>query len=191
MVRVREGRIAFRGYGTWYRAVGEHEQDKTPVLAVHGGPGLPHESLAPLEAFADKGRRVVFYDQLGCGNSDRPEDLSSLDVRTFVEELAAVRRALGLDRVHLLGHSWGGALAMEYAATEPAGIVGLVLVGTPSSREAVWARREEVYEELPPEVTRCIRRHEAREEFDAPRTGRPYNTSTRATCAARRPGPIG
>jgi len=69
--------------------------------------------LEPLEALADR-RRVIFYDQLGCGRSDRPGDLSLWNVDRFVEELAQVRSALNLDRLHLFGSSWGGMLAMQY-----------------------------------------------------------------------------
>ena len=103
-----EGRISTGGLETWYRVVGDptgpHPR-KLPVLALHGGPGLPHESLEPLEALADGGRPVVLYDQLGCGNSARPADPELWGVAPFLEELSAVRRELGLQRIHLLGHS--------------------------------------------------------------------------------------
>jgi pimeloyl-ACP methyl ester carboxylesterase len=72
-------------------------------------------------------RPVVRYDQLGCGRSDRPNDPSLWRVQTFVDELTALRDALGLDRVHLLGHSWGGMLAIEYLLTTPTGVQSLVL----------------------------------------------------------------
>lgn len=71
-----------------------------------------HDRLESLEAMANTGRRVIFYDQLSCGNSDQPHDPSMWTVPLFIEELSVIRRALGLERVHLFGHSWGGQLAM-------------------------------------------------------------------------------
>jgi len=105
----REGFIEVPGGRVWYRSVGE---GGTPLLCLHGGPGFTHYYLEPLEALADR-RQVIFYDQLGCGRSDRPEDGALWTVDRFVEELAAVRAALGLERLHLFGSSWGGMLAMQ------------------------------------------------------------------------------
>lgn len=103
-----EGFIPFRGYRTWYRIVGNGEEPgKLPLLVLHGGPGASHDYLEPLEAMANTGRRVIFYDQLGGGNSDHPHNPSMWTVELFVEELGAVRNALALDRLHILGQSWG------------------------------------------------------------------------------------
>ncbi len=93
------------------------------LLVLHGGPGLPHDYLSDLAQLADGGRTVVFYDQLGCGRSDHPDDAALWVMDTFVEEVATIRQALGLDRVHLFGHSWGGWLALEYALRRPKGLV--------------------------------------------------------------------
>lgn len=125
---ITEGFVPFRGHRTWYRVVGERAgAEQLPVLLVHGGPGIPSDCLEPLAALAATGRPVVFYDQLGCGNSDRPDDPSLWSIGLFLDELGAVRSALDLGRVHLLGFSWGGALAIEYALTRPAGLASLVL----------------------------------------------------------------
>lgn len=83
-----EGYMPFRGYRTWYRVVGEGEDEgKLPVLYLHGGPGGTHDYLESLEAMAGTGRRAIFYDQIGCGKSDLPDDLSLWTVETFVDEL--------------------------------------------------------------------------------------------------------
>jgi len=122
-----DGFLQVPGGRVWYRAVGDGPG--TPLLVLHGGPGFPHDYLEGLAALGDQ-RRVVFYDQLGCGRSDRPEDPSLWTLERFVEELAAVRAALRLDRVHLLGQSWGTMLAVEYMLTKrPAGVQSLVLSG--------------------------------------------------------------
>ena len=87
-----EGRLPFRGYDTWYRVVGETEQrGRMPLLALHGGPGGSHDPLEGLGALAEQGRRVVFYDQLGGGDSDKPDDPSLWTVETFLEQLRSVR----------------------------------------------------------------------------------------------------
>ena len=129
-----EGTIPYAGGETWYRIVGEGEEPgKLPLLCLHGGPGGTHDYIEPLEGMAATGRRTVFYDQLGCGKSDLPDDPSLWTVELFVEEVGAVRDALGLERVHLFGNSWGGMLAMEYALTQPAGLASLVLASAPAS----------------------------------------------------------
>jgi pimeloyl-ACP methyl ester carboxylesterase len=109
-----------------------------PLLALHGGPGgcrLPLEVLAPL---AEQGRRVVFFDQLGSGESSRPDDPELWTVATFVEQVQSVRDGLGLERIHLFGSSWGGMLALEYAFTRPVGLASLILNSTPTSAPR-WA----------------------------------------------------
>jgi proline-specific peptidase len=157
-VQTEEGRIPFRGHETWFRSVGDGSG--TPLLCLHGGPGSTHLGLTPLEQLGDE-RRVVLYDQLGSGDSSKPSDPSLWTVELFLAELANVRDALGLDRVHLLGHSWGGMLAQEYALTQPDGLVSLILSSTLSSA-ALW--REEslrLRAALPPEVREPLDAHEA------------------------------
>jgi proline-specific peptidase len=93
----KEGHVPFHGYRTWYRIVGEREEPgKFPVLLLHGGPGATHDYLEPLEALAATGRRVIFYDQLGCGKSATPSNPSLWTVDLYVAEVNAVRQALGL-----------------------------------------------------------------------------------------------
>ena len=166
---VQEGFVPFRGYKTWYRIVGAGEEPgRLPLICLHGGPGATHDYFGSLEAFAATGRRVILYDQLGWGNSDHPSNPSIWTVDLFVDELCEIRRALGLGRVHVLGHSWGGMLAMEYALTQPAGLASLVLADTlASAREwAVEARR--LILELPPETQQVIEKHEAAGTTDSP-----------------------
>ena len=111
-----EGFIDVPGGRVWYRVVGSGSG--TPLLLLHGGPGVPSYYLKPLMALADE-RPVIFYDQLGCGHSDRPADSTLWTIDRYVEELDQVRRTLGLSQVHLLGHSWGTILANEYVHRQP------------------------------------------------------------------------
>jgi L-proline amide hydrolase len=133
--RVQEGRVPFRGYETWYRIIGDSEAPgKFPLVCLHGGPGAAHDYLESLQAMAETGRRVIFYDQLGCGRSSIPESKPEMwTIQLYIDELNALRDALGLDRIHLLGQSWGGMLGMEYALTQPQGLESLIVASSPAS----------------------------------------------------------
>ncbi len=163
-MREQEGFIPVEdGYRVWYRIVGGGgEQESLPLLVLHGGPGAPHDYLDNLAALASDTRRVIFYDQLGCGHSDIPDEdtIRQWGVQRFVDELATVRRALGLDRVHILGQSWGGMLAIEYALTQPAGLVSLILSNTTPSIPLWVAEANRLRAELPPAVNATLLRHE-------------------------------
>lgn len=166
---VEEGCVPFGGYNVWYRIIGEPgEPGKPPLLCLHGGPGAPHDYLEPLGALATDGRRVIFYDQLGCGNSDQPADPSLWTVERFVDEVGAVRDALALDRVHLLGHSWGGMLALEYGLTRPAGLASLILASTTASSQQWVAEADRLRTGLSPEAQEVLLHHEESATTDDP-----------------------
>ncbi len=165
----REGLIPFHGYHTWYRVVGDREEPgKLPLLALHGGPGATHDYLEPLEALAATGRRVIFYDQLGCGRSATPPHPELWTVDLYVEEVGAVRAALGLERVHILGQSWGGMLGMEYALTQPEGLASLTVADSPASMLQWVAEANRLRADLPPEVQQTLLRHEEAGTTDDP-----------------------
>jgi proline-specific peptidase len=113
-----------------------------------------------MQALASETRLVILYDQLGCGRSDQPDDTSLWRVERFVEEVGIVRRALGLERIHLLGQSWGGMLAIEYALTQPQGLVSLILASTLPSMPLWVAEANRLRDELPAEVQATLKRHE-------------------------------
>lgn len=163
MATTMEGAVGFRGYRTWYKIVGELHpvSGKLPLLVLHGGPGFPHDYLEDLAPLADGGRAVVFYDQLGCGKSDHPDESALWVMDTFIEEVDAIRDAIGLDRVHLLGHSWGGWLALEYALRRPLGLASLILASTCASLPAFAAETKRLKGSLPADVQETIDRHEA------------------------------
>jgi len=160
-VPTKEGFVSFRGYDVWYRIVGDTEEPgRYPLLCLHGGPGAPHDYLEPLEVMAATGRRVIFYDQLGCGYSDQPHDPSLWTVDLFVDELGIVRDMLELGQCHILGHSWGGMLAMEYAFTKPSGIVSLILASSLASLPQWMSEAQRLRAELSPEVQETLTVHE-------------------------------
>jgi len=159
---VQEGTIPFRGYETWYRIVGAAEEPgKLPLLCLHGGPGVPHEYLESLEAMAATGRRVIFYDQLGCGNSTHVDNPALWTVELFVEEVDVVRRALGLERLLILGQSWGGMLTMQYMLTQPQGVASITIASSPSSMSMWLAEANRLRGELPADVQATLIAHEA------------------------------
>jgi proline-specific peptidase len=165
-MRAREGYIGFRGYRTWYRFVGDLNTSVTPLLALHGGPGSTHNYFAPLEGLAAE-RPVVLYDQIGCGKSDRPQDLD-WNVDVFRDEVAALRDQLGLERIHLLGTSWGGMLAQEHVLTGAEGIVSLTLSSTLANL-ALWNEEQlRLRSQLPPDVIEVLDRHEQAGTYDDP-----------------------
>jgi L-proline amide hydrolase len=164
-----EGTIPYAGGETWYRVVGEGEDPgRLPLLCLHGGPGALHDYLEPLEELADTGRRVVFYDQIGCGRSwvEKPADFWTVEL--FVREVQTMRDALGLERVHLFGSSWGGMLAMEYALTRPAGLASLLLSSSPASIPLWEEETGRLRRDLPEETQRVLSEHEAAGTIGSP-----------------------
>ena len=153
------GFVPFQGYRTRYWIAGEPAPGTLPLLCLHGGPGSSHTYFTRLERLADEGRQVVLYDQLGCGDSDRPDHDSLWTLELFVSEVQAVRDHLGLDRVHLLGTSWGGMLAQEYALTRPAGLESLVLSSTLASADQWVSEARRLLAALGPDA--------GEDEFDA------------------------
>jgi proline iminopeptidase len=124
---VKEGFIQVPGGKVWYRIVGANKPG-IPLLTLHGGPGMPSYYLSPLAELADE-RPVIFFDQLGCGRSDHPNDTTLWTIPRFVQEVQAVREALGYKEIHLLGHSWGTLLAYEYLLTKPTGVKSVIMSG--------------------------------------------------------------
>ena len=166
---IREDFISFHGYRTWYRIVGDKDDlGKFPLLCLHGGPGMAHDYLETLEAIAGTGRRVIFYDQLGCGNSGHPHNPSFWNVELFVEEVGAIRKSLGLENVHLLGQSWGGFLAQEYLLTEPSNIKSLILANSAASTERWISEANLLRAKLPQEIQQTLKKHEDAGTTDDP-----------------------
>jgi proline-specific peptidase len=137
-----------------------------PLLALHGGPGSTHNYFRPLERLGDE-RPVVRYDQIGCGNSDRPQDIE-WNVGVFRDEVAAMREQLGLDRIHLLGTSWGGMLAQEHVLSGAQGIVSLVLSSTLANLQLWNEEQLKLKAQLPPDVIEVLDSHEAAGTYDDP-----------------------
>jgi proline-specific peptidase len=145
------GTVDVAGGRIWYRSNGDRHTDKPPLVCVHGGPGVPHNYLLPLTALSGE-RRVILYDQLDVGKSDKPGDPKNWTVARFVAEIDALRKALNLEEVHLFGNSWGGTIAAEYAISRPQGLKSLTLSG-PLLSTARWiADNDDYIRALSPEA---------------------------------------
>ena len=174
----REGSVGFPLDGaeaqTWYRVTGDlrpgDASAPAPLVVLHGGPGATHDYLLSLADLADA-RAVVHYDQIGNGRSthypDRGADFWTVDL--FVRELHNLVDALGIaGRHHVLGQSWGGFLAQEYALTQPPGLRSLVLADTAASFPDFVSEANRLRALLPPEVEATLRRHEEAGTTDDP-----------------------
>jgi len=164
-----EGRIPFKGHSTWYTIVGEGEEPgKAPLLLLHGGPGGAHDYMESMGELARGGRRVIMYDQLGCGKSPVPSNPDMWTVELFVEEVDVVRQALGLERLHILGQSWGGMLGMEYALTQPEGVESLVICDSPGRMDLWVEEANRLRAVLPSDVQETLLKHEQAGTTDDP-----------------------
>lgn len=164
-MKSEEGKIKVElGHEIWYRRIGN---GGIPLLTLHGGPGAGHDYLESLGGLAED-RPVIFYDQLGCGKSDRPDDRPLWRIERFVAEIDTVREALGLEQIHLLGQSWGGWLAIEYMLTHPSGVVSLILASTSASVPQFVDETRRLKTELPAAVYETLQRYEASGDYHNP-----------------------
>jgi proline-specific peptidase len=168
-IHEQEGFIPVGEYSVWYRMVGGGaDQENIPLFTLHGGPGIPHDYILDMAALASDTRRVIFYDQLGCGRSDQPNNPALWTIERAVSEIDTVRRALGLKKVHLWGQSFGGLFALEYALSQPQGLVSLILASSTSSIPLWIAEANRLREALPPAIQATLLRHEQAGTTDDP-----------------------
>jgi proline iminopeptidase len=157
-------------FNIWTKRIGNNPKIK--LLLLTGGPGLSHEYMEVMESFLPaEGIEFIYYDQLGTGHSDNPKDTAMWDLPRYVEEVDQVRKALNLDKENffLLGHSWGGILALEYALKYQQNLKGLMISNMMASAPAYAKYADEVLsKQLNPKVLAKIRDIEARKDFQNP-----------------------
>ena len=158
-------------FNIWTKSVGNNPKIK--VLLLNGGPGATHEYFECFESFLpQQDIEFIYYDQLGCGLSDNPKDTTMWDLPRFVEEVEQVRTALHLtkDNFYLLGHSWGGILAMQYALKYQDNLKGLIISNMMSSCPDYGKYAQEVLApQFDPKVLDTIRQIEAKGDFANPK----------------------
>jgi proline iminopeptidase len=158
-VRIGRHKVVTYSYG---------EGDEVLFL-LNGGPGIPCDYLRdPLLPLVEAGYRVVTYDQLGTGESDKPKDKSLWTIGRYVEEVETVRQTLGLGRIHLLGHSWGGWLSIEYSLKYQKALKSLILSNTCGDMPHLIGELERHRAALGPETVAMMQRFEAEGNYDHP-----------------------
>jgi proline iminopeptidase len=153
-------------YKVWTKKIGS---GPIKVLLLHGGPGFGHEYLEAFESFLPQaGIEMYYYDQLGCANSDQPDDTSLWTLARYTEEVEEVRRALGLEHFVLFGQSWGGMLALEYALNYQQHLRGLVISNMTAGVQSALRRSASIKSQLPPDTLARLTALEAKEDYDSP-----------------------
>lgn len=157
-------------FNVWTKRFGNNPKIK--VLLLHGGPAAGHEYMEAFESFFPKeGFEFYEYDQLGSSYSDQPNDSSLWTIDHFVDEVEQVRTALNLDKnnFYLLGHSWGGILAIEYALKYQNNLKGLIISNMMSSCPDYGKYSEVLAKDIDPKVVTEIKQLEAKKQYDNPR----------------------
>jgi proline iminopeptidase len=162
----KEGFVRVLGYRLFYRSFGTPR--KGTVLCLHGGPGATHDYLLPLADLAKEGYRVVFYDQLGCGKSEVPRDKQLFVPERYLEEVEAFRRRMRLGKLHVIGSSWGGMLAIAYALKYQKNMKSLTTVGGLHSVPMTTREMNRMKNELPKKVKAVMDKYEAAGDYDNP-----------------------
>ncbi len=163
----KEGFVNVDGGRIWYKVVGQGKG--SPLLLIHGGPGGRSCSGIPGYSLLGDERQIIFYDQLGSGNSDRTTDTTLWKLSHFVDEVVALREALGLKELNILGHSWGATVAVEYMLTKkPSGVKSVIFAG-PLLSTPVWMSDAKILlSQLPIAVQDTIKKYEALKKYDTP-----------------------
>jgi proline iminopeptidase len=153
-------------HNVWTKAVGD---GRVQMLTLHGGPGFPHDYLECFEDFLPKeGIRFYYYDQLGVGNSDQPDDASLWTVERYRDEVDEVRKGLGIDGFYLYGHSWGGMLAIEYVLAHPGHVKALIISDMTASIPSYEKYAATILAELSEDDRKTLAKYEAAGNYEAP-----------------------
>jgi proline iminopeptidase len=152
-----EGCVRVNGASLYYRIVGTGE----PLMMVHGGPGSNMLHLLPYCDTLSTQFKLIYYDQRGCGKSSPLSDSQSVSWKDHVEDLEGLRKAFGLERMNLFGHSWGGGLVMLYAIAYPERVTRLIISNSMPARDGEWKKEMAMIE------SEFERLHGVREELAA------------------------
>lgn len=170
MAKIEETYVDYMGYKTYCKIVGESQPGKKPLLVLHGGPGDCHNYLLDLADIADRfGRQVIFYDQIGCGKSQIPhQDDSFYTYDLWVNEFYTVRKALGLDDIHLFGNSWGGMLGMLCMMKDDTGVNSFVINSSPVHMQRWLDAANHLLTFMPDDMQKALAEAERTGDYDTP-----------------------
>lgn len=161
-----EGYANVLGFDLFYRQFGEPE--KGDILCLHGGPGATHDYLLSMVDLATHGYRVTFYDQLGCGRSQVPKDITLFVPEHYVEEVEEFRTKMRLGKPHIIGSSWGGMLAIAYALKYQRNMATMTTVGGLHSVPLTIREMERMKRGLPKGVQQTLEKYEAEGDYENP-----------------------
>lgn len=165
MLTVGESRLAVKGGSIWYKVTGEGRG--MPLMLLHGGPGFSSYYLKPFEDLCND-RQVIRYDQLGAGKSERITDTTMFNVEHFVAELDSIRKHFRLEKWHLLGHSWGTILALEYYRMYPEHVASLILESPVFDIPAYETHVRQLLASSPDSLQQAVKQAEATGKYDDP-----------------------
>ena len=160
---IEEGYLEVNGTSLFYKTMGSGE----PIVVLHGGPGFDHRQFLPYIWELSTRHQVILYDQRGTGLSSGPIDETSIHIDTFIADIEGIREAFGIERMNLLGHSWGGILAMHYAVRHPDNLRSLILCSTAASHESFAEMRATYQANRSAEDTERLAEIQASSEFQA------------------------
>ncbi|MCY0859218.1 MAG: proline iminopeptidase-family hydrolase [Sulfolobaceae archaeon] len=172
-MEIEEGYKTIFGIKIYYKLYKTGSNKK--LITLHGGPGGSHDYLIPLADLANYGINVLFYDQFGCGRSDDPKDPSDYTVEHGVEELEELRKQVFNDKVVILGHSYGGLLALAYAIKYQHNLKGLIVSSGLSSVPYTVKEMQRLIDELPKEYRDAIRKYDSLKDYKNPEYLRAVN----------------
>ena len=155
-IKVEEGFVDANGVLIYYTAFGEGK----PLLILHGGPGASHDYFLPYLLPLARENRLIFIDERGSGRSQKLEDSKGYTVENMVEDVEAVRQVLGLGKIGLMGHSFGGVLAQAYALKYPENLSSLILCSTFHSTAKMNEVLKNIKEKMAPELRARIEKME-------------------------------
>ncbi len=160
-----EAMLAVQGGRIWYKVSGAGTG--TPMILIHGGPGMGSFYMKSMEALGDD-RPVVRYDQLGTGKSDRMTDTALMKIPRYVEELDSLRRALKYDKVFLNGNSWGTIVAIEYYKAHPDHVAGILFSGEAFDIAAAEKEINAAVAKLSPAAQKAFAQYNVDKNLEAP-----------------------
>jgi len=167
---ISEGNVEVLGRSIYWKKYRVPEETKKlgTVLCLHGGPGLTHEYMLAFSELARFGYEVVFYDQLGCGKSELPKTKALFTIDRAIDEVEGVRRELKLGKIHILGNSYGGLLAIAYALKYERNLKSLVSISGIDSVPQTRVEIERMKWALPKETTDVYAKYEENADYDNP-----------------------
>lgn len=139
-ILIEEGTASINDTEIFYKRMGEGE----PIIVVHGGPVLDHSYLVPNFKPLAGNYELIYYDQRLSGRSSANVDSTEITLANFIEDIEELRKEMGIEKMHLMAHSWGGLLAMKYAIKYPSNLNSLVLLNSMPASTDLWREESQI-----------------------------------------------